>query len=172
MKRKTWSMHTGAGSEHGKHGQTCALQVFACKNNTKGDHICENIIWIRPCISVTQVPAQTHTHTRKNIHVSAESRFTHIIQFRHDGAAAPHFKLKQVDDLLRVSQWFQDVHDASCVLLLLCQTETWRYAPHPNDATPGCSCGRGGSDSEEKSAPSHLRRQIDWRFRLVRLSWS
>lgn len=98
---------------------------------------------------------QTHKHSfvffRTYTNIFEESQFTHIIQFRHDGAAAPHFKPKQVNDLLRVSQWFQDVHDASCVLLLLCQAETLRYAPHPNDATPGC---RGGENSRENCSCS------------------
>lgn len=41
--------------------------------------------------------------------------FTHIIQLRHDGAAAPHFELDQVEYLLRVAQRFEDVHIASGV---------------------------------------------------------
>lgn len=176
MNEQSWPMHTGAGGAHSKHGQTYALCKCGLWKNTKGDHICETI-WVHPCIPVTQVPTHMRVYFLKYIYIIfffffTESRFTHIIQFRHDGAAAPHFELKQVDDLLRVSQWFQDVHDASCVLWLLCKTETWRYDPHRNDATPGCSSGRGGGDSEEKTAPAHLRRQIDWRFRLAPLSWS
>lgn len=52
-----------------------------------------------------------------------KSGCTHIIQLWHDGAAAPHFKLKQVEDLLRVAQRLQDVHVASDVQLLLRQTD-------------------------------------------------
>lgn len=30
-----------------------------------------------------------------------------------------------------------------------------------NDASPGCTSGRGGGDDEEKTAAAHVRRQID-----------
>lgn len=48
-----------------------------------------------------------------------KGRFTHVIQLWHDGTAAPHFKLKQVEYLLRMAQGLQDVHAAAGVGLFL-----------------------------------------------------
>lgn len=106
--------------------------------------------------------ASTHAF---NLHVAAvliltwqvysHIYFTHIIQLWHDGTAAPHFKLDQVEYLLRVAQWLQDVHVASGVQLLLWQTDvwTWRDVPHQNDVSPGCSGGGGGGGGGRTKGP-------------------
>lgn len=101
------SNYLTSADEKGKHDRCIPVQVVSMGSTDRSAFYKCLPVKITPMGTTSSrkiISTQTQTHTRKNIHVFAESRFTHIIQFGHDSAAAPHFKLKQVDDLLRVSQ--------------------------------------------------------------------